>query len=717
MNYVDSFNLFGVEAKQIPSIKGSGAPTTSTEGAVGCLYMDTGTGDVYKCTSATDGVYTWKYLGGTPEALTYLEQSLTDDQKAQARENIGAASDNILQGIQSSNLLNTDTMTRGMGMDASGGTYTSGYENYILTDYIPVTSGDVIVCQANGLGESTAAIRYMRFVTAFNGDKTILADKGSNTNATSYIVPDGVSFVRVSIPSTNYYQADTIMVHKGEGVLPYEPYYEPKKLLKLNPEAHDEEYIKGLIAEENSKEDSVFEYCMSSNLLNTETMTVGKGMSADGTEYSGENFVLTDYIPVSAGDVITYQARSKGSTSRWIPDMRFVCCFDENKTILSSLGANANVKSFTVPEGVFYIRVTGTNYTYLLDHAITKSEKPIPYEPYYNVKTLKAESLPKNSRRLALPSTIYGFANQPVSIYFRNIMDYHPNDVYVMVTSSSVNDGKLHSDRWTYTPTEEATKNVELRVYDHDYTMKNGELFKLDVKATSTKSNLTALVIGDSTVNAGLETQKMLDLATADGYDLTLLGTRGSGANQHEGRSGWTAGLYISVASYGNVANPFYNPDTAAFDFDYYMTQQGYSSVDCVFLQLGINDMFAAQSDDEMTVALNTYLSNMETIINSIHAYDANIKVIVNLMIPCSADQDAFGNTYNIQTAIWRCKKNTYEANLALIDKYDGATNIYLSPYNAALDTVNNMDGGVHPVQAGYDQLGTQMYSYLRAIN
>ena len=61
MNYVESLNLFGVEAKEIPCILGSGAPTTATKGAVGCFYMDTSsqTKDVYKCTYVRNGVYTW----------------------------------------------------------------------------------------------------------------------------------------------------------------------------------------------------------------------------------------------------------------------------------------------------------------------------------------------------------------------------------------------------------------------------------------------------------------------------------------------------------------------------------------------------------------------------------------------------------------------------------------------------------------------------------
>ena len=59
MNYVKHLNMFGTEVKEIPCIPGTGAPTSSTAGAVGCLYMNTTTGDMYKCTGVNSGVYTW----------------------------------------------------------------------------------------------------------------------------------------------------------------------------------------------------------------------------------------------------------------------------------------------------------------------------------------------------------------------------------------------------------------------------------------------------------------------------------------------------------------------------------------------------------------------------------------------------------------------------------------------------------------------------------
>lgn len=65
MNYVESFNLFGVDAKQVPCIKGNGAPTTATEGVTGLFYMDIASvdGDLYKCMGVKDGEYLWAGFG------------------------------------------------------------------------------------------------------------------------------------------------------------------------------------------------------------------------------------------------------------------------------------------------------------------------------------------------------------------------------------------------------------------------------------------------------------------------------------------------------------------------------------------------------------------------------------------------------------------------------------------------------------------------------
>lgn len=64
MKFLSSLDIFDESYKEIPCIPGSGAPTTSVEGAVGSLYMDTDNGDLYKCISTDDGVYVWTAVGG-----------------------------------------------------------------------------------------------------------------------------------------------------------------------------------------------------------------------------------------------------------------------------------------------------------------------------------------------------------------------------------------------------------------------------------------------------------------------------------------------------------------------------------------------------------------------------------------------------------------------------------------------------------------------------
>lgn len=64
MNYVESLEFLGLPAMQLPCIRGKGPPSEGTSGVPGVLYMDTDAdnGDLYLCTAAVGGVYTWKPL-------------------------------------------------------------------------------------------------------------------------------------------------------------------------------------------------------------------------------------------------------------------------------------------------------------------------------------------------------------------------------------------------------------------------------------------------------------------------------------------------------------------------------------------------------------------------------------------------------------------------------------------------------------------------------
>ena len=81
----------------IPNLVGEGTPSEQTEGAIGSQYMDTQTGNIYICTAVSNGTYIWESLKGegglTENAVLYTMQTLAEEQKTQARENIGAAAD------------------------------------------------------------------------------------------------------------------------------------------------------------------------------------------------------------------------------------------------------------------------------------------------------------------------------------------------------------------------------------------------------------------------------------------------------------------------------------------------------------------------------------------------------------------------------------------------------------------------------------------------
>ena len=53
-------------------------------------------------------------------------------------------------------------------------------------------------------------------------------------------------------------------------------------------------------------------------------------------------------------------------------------------------------------------------------------------------------------------------------------------------------------------------------------------------------------LIGDSWIQAGIISQRLLDIAETDVTKIQLIGTRGTGVNRHEGRGGWTVADYAS---------------------------------------------------------------------------------------------------------------------------------------------------------------------------
>lgn len=172
--------------------------------------------------------------------VQYTQQELTEEQKTQARENIGAASASLFDIVTETgiNRFNPNTAVNGYYVNPNNGNLAIN-AGYGTTDFIPVKAGEVITYQ---YGRETVVlgrtIGTMTFLASYTKDKTYLSGE---RNLTSYTVPDGVEFIRFS--GAEMMSHTNIAVMASADKMDYAPYGEIIHY-QLKPEVHDNEYIR-----------------------------------------------------------------------------------------------------------------------------------------------------------------------------------------------------------------------------------------------------------------------------------------------------------------------------------------------------------------------------------------------------------------------------------------------------------------------------------------
>lgn len=323
--------------------------------------------------------------------------------------------------------------------------------------------------------------------------------------------------------------------------------------------------------------------------------------------------------------------------------------------------------------------------------------------------------------------TVYAVVGHEINIYYHNIMKCDNLDNYRI--TFTVNGGTVSGNsiramedgiRITPIASQVGTHTIKFRIEQNEVVIKTFD-FSLVVSAHSEKT-IKAMFIGDSMTQQATYVAEAKSLV---GNGMTLYGTRSTTTRTfadttydkviaHEGRGGWTTTDYCSnQTGPGNVTNPFYNN---GFDFSYYMSNHtDYSDLTDVFILLGTND---TQS------AVTTVAANLQAMINSIHAYNSNIKVHVGLPIPPCKDRFAKGSTsiWNHKNSMWKfCKAYT-----------ETLTNCTFVPYNVAVDcwygfpretvpvagklieTVERPTDYLHPTSGRY-QMGDALYAEIMA--
>lgn len=129
------------------------------------------------------------------------------------------------------------------------------------------------------------------------------------------------------------------------------------------------------------------------------------------------------------------------------------------------------------------------------------------------------------------------------------------------------------------------------------------------------------------------------------------------GGTPGEGRGGWRLTDYTGTTKRTDGStfimpnNPFLNPETQAFDFTYYMNNNGYTHVDHVVFQLLTNDITNFHNFLEEETISRPSIEEVvayapleyQKMIDSVHAFEPNIKIGIN-MPPLAGIDNSFND-------------------------------------------------------------------------
>lgn len=584
---------------------------------------------------------------------------------------------NLSFSVPNSNLHDTSKDTKGYYLSSSTGDLVAG-AGFSVSDFIRVYNF------------KTLYIKRSRRVVYYDINKKRIGSH-TDTSATSKVaeLPEGTYYIRYDWSDSDF-SSFRPQVNGGSVELPYEAYklIIPSDYLELS----------GFFA--TPQNSSFIE--KSRNAFNKATIKHGVYLNVlnGNAETAHADYNSSDYINVLPNE-------------DWVADkpLRFVAFYDNLKKPLA--GLTNQVGTFKIPLNVGSMRVSFTKgYEETLQ--LERGTVSTTYQNFGYVlsKDIQVEMPEKEisvkTEIVTLPPKLWAIVNDPVEIYDNNIVSDSK-----ALTFDYEGVGKQLTGKWTHTPTVAGTEDLSVEIY-RDFEKVGSVTTKVvttDVKTQDRK----VLIVGDSTVNEGIMTQRLLDRYAQESSGLTLVGTRGKNGNLHEGRGGWTVQRYRTNAIYENVANPFYNPTTQDFDFNYYMAQNGYSGLTDVIFQLGINDTFSLKLDNYVD-GIKKILTHYETLIQSVRKYDPNIKIGIAVTIPPTNSQDVFGEAYGAGTPLWRYKKiNAYW--ISELVKHFGnrdGENIQLIAQNNVIEAGVDHRDGVHLTPEGYAKLGNAVYAYLK---
>jgi lysophospholipase L1-like esterase len=338
---------------------------------------------------------------------------------------------------------------------------------------------------------------------------------------------------------------------------------------------------------------------------------------------------------------------------------------------------------------------------------------------------------------IVLPPKVYSVVGYETNIYTDNVIPNRNITYNWNIYETSKTLGVQQNERWTYNPVSAAgNSTVTVNIYrkDTDSVLATASTVLVS-KAVTVGNGITrkALFIGDSTTANGSYTANLLTtFSGTEPMRLTLIGTKGSAGNLYEAINGKTVDFF-----YTDPTSPFYF--SGAFNFSTYMSTNSFSlgSSDYVFINLGINDVYAGTDDATASTISAAARTQIEGMITSIHTYNSNIRIGITTAILPTMDQDGFAQSSFNGDPEWLHKRKMMKWNRGIVDQFssrESVDNVYVVPLHINLNTAFNMefaatttpvnvgsstsvlrqDDGVHPGNDGYKQIADSFYQFMK---
>lgn len=201
--------------------------------------------------------------------------------------------------------------------------------------------------------------------------------------------------------------------------------------------------------------------------------------------------------------------------------------------------------------GAWFAASAGSNYRLAFEHfLLTTPVEGLKYAPTQAFTTDLGLLTPIPAPEMVVPPTIYGVQGRECNVYFDNLYLASASD-YLQDVTAAESISQHQAERWTWVPAgalEAGTLSFSAADKRTGTALTTKTTNQRAAAATAGNGlNKKVLVIGDSLVNAGVITQTLLDIAATDVMGVTLLGTRGTAPNLHEGRGGWSINDYATV--------------------------------------------------------------------------------------------------------------------------------------------------------------------------